>query len=85
MKASDGPELLSITSKPKRKLSGLKIQGAGFPRKTLYLPRLKLVRGQGRRRRRTGGALGFLAASVTVQYYWGYWARGGKTLCNHWY
>ena len=44
MKASDIPESLSITSKPKRKLSGLKIQGAGFPRKTLYPPRLKLVR-----------------------------------------
>ena len=67
MKASDVPESLSITSKPKRKLSGLKIQGAGFPpRKTLYPPRLKLVRGRGRRRQRTGGALGLLAASVTA-------------------
>ena len=66
MKASDIPKSLSITSKPKRKLSGLKIQGAGFPRKTLYPPRLKLVRGRGRRRQRTGGALGLLAASVTA-------------------
>ena len=66
MKVLDVPESLSITSIPKRKLSGLKIQGAGFPRKTLYPPRLKLVRGRGRRRRRTGGALGLLAASVTA-------------------
>ena len=69
MKASDIPKSLSITSKPKRKLSGLKIQGAGFPRKnikTLYPPRLKLPRGRGRRRRRTGGALGLLAASVAA-------------------
>ena len=66
MKALDIPESLSITSKPKRKLSELKIQGAGFPQKTLYPPRLKLVRGRGRRRRRTGGALGLLAASVAA-------------------
>ena len=66
MKALDIPESLSITSKPKRKLSGLKIQGAGLPWKTLYLHQLKLVRGQGRRRQRTGGALGLLAASVTA-------------------
>ena len=66
MKALDIPESLSVTSKPKRKLSGLKIQGAGFPQKTLYLPQLKLVRGRGRRRQRTGGVLGLLAASVAA-------------------
>ena len=68
MKKSDIPSSLSLTKKPFMKSRGLKIQGAGFGKKqikTLHPPTLRIVRGRGKRRR-TGGALGLLAATVAA-------------------
>ena len=70
MKKSNIPNNLSITRIPTKHKTGLTLQGAGFRRKhikTLYPPRLKVVRsGRGRRRKRVGRGLLGLAASVLV-------------------
>ena len=54
MKKSDVPKQLSISSSPIRGEMGLMLRGAGFRRKAikvLHPPRLKVIRGKGKRKR----------------------------------
>ena len=67
------------------KSRGLKIRGAGFGKKThktLHPPRLRIVRGGRGKRRRTGGALGLLAATIAAPLLLGLLR---KKECTQWY
>ena len=62
------PKQLSISSSPVRGKTGLMLRGVGFTRKAikvLHPPRLKLVRGKGKRKR-VGRDFRALAAMVGV-------------------
>ena len=68
MKKSAIPNNLTITSRPTKSKTGLMLRGAGFRQKhikVLYPPRLKVVRGKGRRRR-VGRGFGAIAATVGI-------------------
>ena len=68
MKKSDMPKQLSISSSPIRGKTGLMLRGAGFRRKAikvLHPPRLKVVRGKGKRKS-VGHGFGALTAMVGV-------------------
>ena len=63
MKKSDVPKQLSISSSPVRGKTGLMLRGLGFRRKAikvLHPPRLKVIRGKGKRKR-VGHGFGALA------------------------